>query len=150
MQTGRPTAKLSSWSDIVNLETSILESPTSGNITAARMQNLRTKVVWSETVIADYQTLITSKPLYLQNLWLSSPTRTCLSLFIRSTNDILTSTASQTNKTIDLSLNFSQKSAAIPKQIRQSQKKLLSCPRNLCIAHASSVSNDTLNDLNLL
>ena len=123
------------------------KSSTEGNVKAPRVQNCRTKVIWSESGINDYQNLVFPQLSRLQNLWLTSPTRTCLSLFMKSTNAILNSAVSLTNKTIQLNSTHSPRSKPIPKVVRKSQQQLLKLSRKLKLANDNGASKDVLDNL---
>ena len=101
------------------------------NVTAPRILNNRIKINWSDSGIEDYAALVSPQLERLQNLWLGSPTRTSVSLLLESTNHILKSTASQTNKTIDLSKPFKPRSNVLSRTIKASQKNLLKESKNL-------------------
>ena len=95
-------------------------------ILAPRLTNLRHRILWSDEGILKYQSMVLPHLLRLQKLWLTpSPTRSCLSLFLQSTNEVLTSCAKICNKSIDLSKEIVQKARSIPKNIRISSRNLL-------------------------
>ena len=118
---------MSSWI----LPSAPIDIYSTNNIKASRIDNTRVKVTWSESGIKEYQLLVRSHLLRLQSLWLESPTKSCLSLFIQSTNHILTSTAAKTNKTKSLASYSPPRSQTTPNQVKKSQKSLLQQHRNL-------------------
>ena len=78
-----------------------LEQCTS-SLEAPLVNNKRRKVVWTDDGIEQYQNCVASHLSRIQGLWLKDPTRTSVSLLLQSTNEILTSFASFTNKTVPL------------------------------------------------
>ena len=121
------------------------------NIKAPRLSNERAKVLWSEAGILEYKNLVAPQLTRIQNLWLDtpSPSRSSLKLLLQSTNNILTTTASITNKTIDLGKSFSPRSKPIPKLLRISQKSLLQKHRELKHAEKTSATTDKILQLKL-
>ena len=90
------------------------------------MKNDRVKVLWSDEGIEEYQRLVLPHLSRLQELWLPSPSRSSSSLLLDSTNNLLASCASLSNRTIALdgSQPCQQKSKT-PKAVKLSQNKLL-------------------------
>ena len=95
------------------------------NITAPRVENKRLKVFWSETGVEEYQAIVSPHLSQLQELWLASPSRSTLSLLLNSTNELLSSCASLTNKTIPLTGPTQRKNKKVPLPILKSQTNLL-------------------------
>ena len=96
------------------------------NIVAPRTENNRHKVIWSDPGIEAYQAAVLPHLSRLQELWLTSTSRSSTSLLLEATNNVLTSSASMTNKTVPLdgSLRSNGKSFT-PRSIRLSQNNLL-------------------------
>jgi hypothetical protein len=96
------------------------------NIVAPKVKNDRVKVLWSDEGIEEYQRLVLPHLSRLQELWLPSPSRSSSSLLLDSTNNLLASCASLSNRTIALdgSQPCQQKSKT-PKAVKLSQNKLL-------------------------
>ena len=61
----------------------------------------------------------------LQNLWLSSPSKSCTALLIEATNAVLTGFAQASNRTIPLPSPSTTKSRPVPSSIRLSSRRLL-------------------------
>ena len=99
--------------------------PSKVNDVAPKLENNRKKVMWSDQGIENYQNLVLPHLERVQKLWLSSPTKTSLSLLLESTNNILTKCASATNKTIPLETKSEPKSKATPPAIKSSKNMLL-------------------------
>ena len=87
--------------------------------------NNRLKVVWTDEGIEDFQKLVAPELSRIQNLWLSTPTRTSMSLLLESTNNILISCASSTNRTISLKNTSLPSKPKTPAPIMKSQRALL-------------------------
>ena len=102
-----------------------LEDNKAMNITAPKVDNTRHKVLWSDSGVAAFQELVFPHLERLQTLWLSSPTKTSVSLLLESTTRVLTTCASVTNKTVSLARSPSVKSRYTPRAVRHSARKLL-------------------------
>ena len=88
--------------------------------------NKRLKVFWSDSGIEEYQNIVVPHLLRLQDLWLSSSSRTSSSLLLEATNNALTSSALLTNKTIALDgTRRPKRKDFTPRPIRLSQNNLL-------------------------
>ena len=79
-----------------------IEDSTDDNIVAPTIPNSRVKVIWSDDGIEEYQALVIPQLARIQEQWLSSPSRTTVSLLLESTNNVLISCAAVTNRTIRL------------------------------------------------
>ena len=97
------------------------------NIEAPKVENNRSKVVWSDEGIENYQNIVIPELQRIQELWLTfpDPTKTLLSLFCESTNNILSSCAIKTNKSVKLNQNLTPRSKHTPLHIRKSSNQLL-------------------------
>ena len=95
------------------------------NVVAPRIPNNRTRITWSDPGIEMYESLVNPQLKRLQDLWLQSPTRSSLSLLIQATNNILTTSATATNRSTDLSKQFQRKSSPLQRSVKSSQKNLL-------------------------
>ena len=105
--------------------------PSKENIVAPRIEIIREKILWDDAGIEKYQLLVTPHLSRLQDLWLVSPSKTSISLLLESTNNILTKSASSSNKTVDLSKPRAAASSKTPLHIRISKNKLLKMNREL-------------------
>ena len=73
------------------------------NITAPRVSNLRTKIMWTDAGIEDYENIVANGLKHIQNLWLASePSTSCLQIALQATNSSMNSAAFMTNKSINL------------------------------------------------
>ena len=104
---------------------------TANNIRAPLVENKRMKVVWTDDGIEEFQKLVSPHLLRIQHLWLQNPTKTCISLLLQSTNELLTTSASATNKTFLLDGSRTSKSKSVPKPVRLSQNALRKLNKNL-------------------
>ena len=86
--------------------------------------NTRTKIIWSEESLIDYQMIIADNLTNLRNRWLQPSSKSSLSLLLQQTSEILCSAAESTNKSIKLSNTITKKSAKIPMRIKKSLKIL--------------------------
>ena len=113
---------ISSWSVP---HTSVQDS-SEDNIVAPKVINKRLKVVWCDAGVEEYQRIVAPHLSRLQNLWLTSPTRSQLSLLLEATNNLLSASAARTNKTISLDgSSKSKRKNFTPRPIRISQNALL-------------------------
>ena len=109
------------------------------NVVAPKAENTRHRIVWSDSEIAKYQEMVLPHLSRLQELWLSSPSKTSLSLLLESTTNILTTSASASNKSISLDKKHLPSSSASPFAIRRSKNELLRKHKKL--KQASSLSS---------
>ena len=123
------TPAVDSHHDIIisafHLSINEIAAEASENVVAPKVENNRTKIVWSDPGIVDYQNIVTPELIRIQHLWSSSDTsKTSLSILCESTNNILSKSAELTNKTIKLCETKPPKSKHIPLFIRQSANLL--------------------------
>ena len=83
--------------------------------------NVRKKIVWANESLADYRALIGNNLVDLRERWALSSSRTCVSLLLQQTSEILSSYAASTNKSIDLSSPIRSKASKVPRLIKSSQ-----------------------------
>ena len=117
------------------------------NITAPKNTNTRKRVLWSESGIEAYQMLVVPHLSELQDRWLSSSSKTSVSILLEATNDLLNSCAEKTNKTVQCSLSSSPTSRGSPRIIRLSQKRLLKLSKNLRNIEKSNLDITTAKEL---
>ena len=122
---------VSMFSIRVLTQCSSTSSSPSDNLIAPRVQNLRTKIFWSEEGVAAYQELIQHHLHRIQGLWLNPSSKSSMSLLLEATNDIMTGAAALTNKCLLLKTEVKEKSKRIPKIIRKSQQLLLKLNRKV-------------------
>ena len=130
---------LSNW--FVSREDPVNQS--AENIVAPLMPNTRVRVLWSDPGIDQYQSMVAPQLQRIQDLWLSSPSLTSVSLFLESTNNILSACAASSNRTIQLDKPSSTRPPAIPKPIRLSKNKLLKQNKALKKAIETGTSSDS-------
>ena len=90
---------------------------------APRVENNRVKVIWSESGITQYCELLSPALTSLRDYWSDSSSPSEVAVLIKSTNEILSSAAQHTNKTINLSKSFSPKSHEVPSEVKVSAKR---------------------------
>ena len=98
---------------------------------APLVSNKRRNVVWTDDGIEQYQNCVATHLSRIQQLWLQNPTRTSVSLLLESTNEILTSFASLTNKTFPLDGSGKSRANFTPKPVRLSQNALKKLNREI-------------------
>ena len=99
--------------------------PHDSHHTAPTVDNTRKKIIWSDDCIENYQNIISDSLLSLRQRWMNPISRSSVSLLLKLTSEILSSAATTTNKTIDLSQKVRIKSDKVPKEIVKSNKILL-------------------------
>ena len=93
---------------------------------APKLHNDRHRVLWTDEGVHQYQSMIQPHLSRLQNIWLPSvPSRSCMSLVLQATNDLLTTCAKSCNKIIDLSVETMPRSQSSPRHLRLSARKLI-------------------------
>ena len=89
-------------SEIVIPDIETEDTTTAENIVAPTIENNRVKVIWSDDGKRQYQDLVAPHLSRLQELWLSSSSRTSISLLLESTNNLLIYCAAKSNRTVAL------------------------------------------------
>ena len=92
---------------------------------APNVPNTRERIIWTDESLTQYQELIGQNLSELRIRWLVPSSRTCVSIMIKLTSDILASASSSSNKSISLSSKSSSKTLRIPRAIKSSQNTLL-------------------------
>ena len=77
---------------------------------APRIQNSRNKISWTDSGVEAYRDLVGPHLLRLQDQWLSSPTKSSMSILLYSTNHLMSTSELLTIKSTDLSKSFTPKS----------------------------------------
>ena len=93
---------------------SLMSQDTSENITAPRVTNDRVKIIWDEENNLHYQEIIGDNLARLRATWSDISSPAAVSLLLQSTNDVLNTAASATNKTVQLGKVFHQKPTENP------------------------------------
>ena len=91
----------------------ILES-SSENISAKKIENSRVKVSWDEENTPLYQDIVSDNLVRLRDTWSDFSSHNAVSILLQSTNDVLTTGAAATNKTIQLGKEFKPKPVENP------------------------------------
>ena len=118
-------------------------TPIKNNL-APRVENTRTRVVWSDVGTQEYQSLVQPQLQAIQDLWLNPSSKSCMSLLLQATNDVMSCAAAQTNKVINLNNQPKTKLKKVPKAVRKSQRNVLKYKRIIRYHHGSATS---LSDL---
>ena len=118
---------LSSWSAIIDPLHNIASKQPNKTSSVPKIINNRQKTFWTNEGIVSYQQLILPQLARLQEFWHSSApmSKTSMSLFLQSTNQVLITCARLTNRTVKLSENETRrKPRSTPRMVRMSAKKL--------------------------
>ena len=110
---------------------------------APKLENLCVRVIWTDKGIGNFQRYVVPELQRIQTLWLftSINSKTTHSLLLSSTNNILSSSAKLTNKTIPLNQNVAPRSRKTPVPIRQSANHLLKVHKELKLAESAASSH---------
>ena len=104
---------------VKNMKVPVVES------TAPVVANNRKKIIWNPEDIPSYQMAISDNLKNLRRRWMNPDSKTSISILLELTSLILSSCASSTNHSIDLSKPKQIKSVKIPKAIRKSNRNLM-------------------------
>ena len=97
-------------------------SPSTVNDTVPTIDNNRHKISWVEENLQHYCDLIQPVLNSLQETWLDLPSPSSLSILLQQTNNILSSAAKATQKTISLNNNSLPKKPPIPSDLSEAAK----------------------------
>ena len=103
----------------------------SKNVTAPRLVNTRNKIMWSDSGSSKYREIVTRNLQHIQELWLNTPTTVSIQIALQATNSIMDRAECLTNKSIQLDKPYIPRSAAVPREIKLSQRVLLKKYRHL-------------------
>ena len=101
---------------------------------APEIPNTRKKILWNQESLIKYRQIVGDNLANLRSRWLEPSSKTCVSILLQATSEILGSAAASTNKSVSLA-NVSQlKSTKTPRAIRNSRnylkRKLRLCRNN--------------------
>ena len=95
------------------------EAPTT-KFNAPTVSNQRKKIIWSEESLPDYCALVGTNLADLRDRWAQSSSKSCVSLLLQLSAEILSSAASSTNTAISLDCPRRTQAPPIPRSIRRS------------------------------
>ena len=96
----------------------------SANVTAPRVPNNREKILWCDKGIDDFQNLVSPSLVELRSRWNNPTSPSSVSVLLQTTNSILSSSASLTNKSVKLDKPSIVKSKPIPGPLRITYKAM--------------------------
>ena len=91
-------------------------------VTAPRVEFLREKIAWSEEGISEYECLISPHLQNIRDRWSDPDSAVSMSILLKMTNSILSSTASSTNVSKSLNNSPMQRSRRTPKLVLRAKK----------------------------
>ena len=112
---------INTWT--VPRQSTVLEN--SGLVKAPRLPNERHRIVWSDEGIEAYQELLIPHLQRLQVLWAGPQSKSCVSLLMSSTSNILSTAARSTNKSFSFANRTLVKEKQSPRHIRALSRRLL-------------------------
>ena len=118
----------------------------SKNITAPKLDHKRHKIVWTEEGIKEYNKITSELLPDIRHRWQSSSSRALTSVLLQSTNFLMSSAASVTNRMISLTSTKPSKSEKVPKVIKKSTNALskLNSELKYLLSNPSSSSDSIL------
>ena len=120
--------EVDSHHDIILSSVSIPVSPSppsQDNLKSApRISNVRTKIVWSEDKIPDYQASVSTRLRRLRNDWFIPDSSASVSILLTLTHKVLGQAAAATNKSISLSSTPTAKSLKIPPEVFKASQNM--------------------------
>ena len=124
----------------------LLPESSTNNITAPVVNNTRIRIKWSESGIKKYQNLVPAQLARTWEMWSDPTSKSSLSVLLQSTNSILNTAASLTNRKIDLGASPKQQQPVIiSKKVQQSQRTLLKHHRSLQAAARTMSADEIFN-----
>ena len=93
--------------------------------------NTKHRIHWNENFVPDYQELITTRLLQIQEDWSNPSSPISFSLLLALTNDALTSAAKLTQKYTDLSKEFKPKQYKAPPEVSKASAHKKAAHKNL-------------------
>ena len=93
-------------------------------VTAPRLSNTRNRIVWSTSGISNYELQVSLALRNLRQVWLDPKSQDSMSILLQLTNHVLTSTASATNKVVDLSSRPAPRPTQTHKTIKKDSQRL--------------------------
>ena len=91
---------------------------------APLVPNTRMKIIWNEDSIENYKNLIGNNLTELRKRWFLPSSKSCTSLLLQATSDLLLSASVSTNKSVSLSSSPKPKPHKIPNPIRKSMNRI--------------------------
>ena len=116
-------AIINSHHDVIVSVLGLAKNPpevTTAKTEATTVPNNKERIIWADEKLPLYQELIGQNLSDLRDRWLVPSSRTCVSILIKLTSEILASASSSSNKSISLSSKSSPKSSRVPKAIKSS------------------------------
>ena len=118
----------------------------SENVVAPKIQNMRIKILWDNDNTPFYQDLVSDSLVRLRQTWSDSSSPASVSVLLQSTNDLLSTCAAASNKSIKLAKQSTIKPSSDP-TVSAAQAKLLRLSKLVQrLASSDSTTEDQLND----
>ena len=99
-------------------------------VTAPRLDHSRYKILWSEEGIERFQEEVANKLHETRLKWLNPLSKTSLAILLALTNDILSTAAIATNKSVNLNSVHIVRSKKKPQEVRESENYLKTAKSN--------------------
>ena len=120
-------------------------SDLSENITATKIENKRTKILWDDENLPLFQSLVCDNLGRLRDTWGDHSSPAAVSVLLQSTNDVLTTGAAASNATIELGKQFCPKPVENP-TVSAAQAQSLRLSKLAKNLEASTTSQDRCLD----
>ena len=86
--------------------------------------NKRTKIIWNNESLLDYQNIVGNNLEKLRKRWFCPSSKSCTSMLLQATTEILLSASIATNKSVSLSSSVQAKPQKIPHSIKKSMNRI--------------------------
>ena len=116
----------------VTLPVSPQSQPPTDLVTAPKLELMRSKILWSDAGIDNYQKMVSEELSDLRRRWLDPLSKSSLSVLLASTNTLLSRCAMATNQHVDLTAKVSARSEKKPIKIRKSENILRRLYKSQC------------------
>ena len=93
-------------------------------VEAPIVPNKRVKIIWNNESLEEYQNIVENNLTDLRKRWLDPSSKSCTSMLLQATSDILLSASISTNKSVSLSSPVQAKPQKIPHLIRKSMNRI--------------------------
>lgn len=100
-------------------------------VTAPRIVSVREKITWSEDGASQYEQRVSPQLQWIRDVWLHSSSQACMSVLLKLTNFVLSSTASRTNKAVSLVSKTRRRPAPTPPAVISAKKQLTRAHKKL-------------------
>ena len=99
-------------------------APQQNLVTAPKLHISRNKINWTDEGVKEYETVVSPHLQDIRKRWLDPDSLSSMSIVLKMTNTILSSSAVATNKSQSLDSNFNHRSRRIPLPVLRARRRL--------------------------